>query len=209
MFHHRKSVALVGALLLTALPALATVHTVTVQNFSFTPRDLTVAQGDTVVWNCTSGTHNVHELSTPAVFYSGDPRTAPWQYTFVFNVAARTYDYWCDVHAPGMAGTVTVQASSAVGDQGAAQPERFGLDQNFPNPFNSRTTIRFSVPFETDARISVLNILGQKVGEVFAGRVTAGDHSVSFDASGLAGGLYFYRLETPAAVLTRTMLYLK
>lgn len=85
---------------------------VTVQNFSFTPADITITHGDTVVWNNISGFHSVHHNATPSVF--GTPAaSAPWTYQFIFSsVADSTYHYLCEVHPTLMHGTVTVTAPS-------------------------------------------------------------------------------------------------
>jgi hypothetical protein len=74
-------------------------------------------------------------------------------------------------------------------------PEKFELSQNYPNPFNPSTTIEYSLPFESDVEISVFNILGEKVRELVNSQMTAGNHSVNFNASYLASGLYIYRIE--------------
>ena len=88
-------------------------------------------------------------------------------------------------------------------------PSQISLDQNYPNPFNPATNIRFSLPGSAFVRLKVYSILGTEVAELANGTFPAGKHEVSFDASGLASGLYFYRLETPGAVLTRKMTLLR
>jgi plastocyanin len=197
-----------AAMLAAAHPSLATVYHVTVQNFSFTPRDLNVLVGDTVIWTNTGGFHNVHHTGTPSLF--GNSLGSGWTYQFVFNLPAARYDYVCQQHAPGMAGSVTVAATSGIEEPANPVANEFTLQQNYPNPFNSRTTIEFSVPFETNATIRVLNVLGQQVGQIFAGRIGAGQHRVDFNASGLSTGIYYYQLEAagvPAQI--RKMVYLK
>jgi hypothetical protein len=74
-------------------------------------------------------------------------------------------------------------------------PEKFELSQNYPNPFNPATTIEYSLLFESNVEISVFNILGEKVRELVNGQMAAGNHSVNFNASNLASGLYIYRIE--------------
>jgi len=74
-------------------------------------------------------------------------------------------------------------------------PESFELSQNYPNPFNPTTTIEYYLPFESDVEISVFNILGEKVKELVNGQLTAGVHTVNFNASNLASGIYIYRIE--------------
>lgn len=87
-------------------------HTVTASGMIFTPNALTISVGDTVVFDNVSGFHNVN--GTQATFptnpasFGNTIATAPWNYIFVFNIVGN-YDYQCDAHAPGMAGTITVQ----------------------------------------------------------------------------------------------------
>jgi plastocyanin len=190
-----------------ALPALATRHNVDVHNFAFVPATVTVAPGDSIVWTNSGGFHNVHHNATPSLF--GNTAGSGWTYTYVVSLSAGTYDYICEIHPASMVGHVIVQAPNAVGERTHAQIGGFALDQNYPNPFNSTTNIQFSVPFESDVHLTLMNVLGQQIGQIFQGHVTAGQHSVPFDASGLTTGIYFYRLETPSGVLVRKMSYLK
>ncbi len=72
----------------------------------------------------------------------------------------------------------------------------FALSQNYPNPFNPSTTILFTVPSTGHATLKVLNTLGQDVATLFNGEAQAGIvNQVQFNASGLASGMYFSRLE--------------
>ncbi len=88
-------------------------------------------------------------------------------------------------------------------------PKSFFLDQNFPNPFNPSTTIRFSVPHRSHVTLAVFNTLGQKVAELVNGDIDAGYHEVQFNASGMASGVYFYRLQADTYAQTRKLLLLQ
>lgn len=110
----RKLILLTVAGLLCVL-ANATIHTVTVNSNFFSPSALTIQAGDTVVWSCVSGCHNVNGdvatfPSNPASF-GNSVACAPWVYAFTFSTTG-VYDYQCDPHAPGMAGTITVNAAT-------------------------------------------------------------------------------------------------
>jgi hypothetical protein len=89
-------------------------------------------------------------------------------------------------------------------------PAVIGLSQNYPNPFNPNTQITFSVASTEQAKLVVYNILGQPVVTLFEG-IAIGQQSykLSFDASNLATGVYFYKLETPSRTDVRRMQLLK
>ena len=88
-------------------------------------------------------------------------------------------------------------------------PSWFGLDQNYPNPFNPSTTIRFSIPIETDVHLNVYNTLGQEVAKILNGRLKEGFHEVEFDAGSITSGIYFYRLEAEKFVDVKKMIIIK
>lgn len=73
-------------------------------------------------------------------------------------------------------------------------PDAFGLFQNYPNPFNPTTTIRFSLPKRKRVTLKVFDVLGREVATLFDAELHSGEHSVRFDARGLASGVYFFRL---------------
>jgi 1,4-alpha-glucan branching enzyme len=88
-------------------------------------------------------------------------------------------------------------------------PKSFNLDQNFPNPFNPSTMISFSMPNTGMVNLAVYNSIGQQVKVLVNEQMTPGKYSVSFDASGLSSGIYFYRLVTEGTVASRKMIVLK
>jgi hypothetical protein len=82
-------------------------------------------------------------------------------------------------------------------------PPGFYLEQNYPNPFNPSTTIRFSLPERMHARLSVYDVAGRFVTMLLDEEMSSGLHTVPFDASSLAGGVYFYKLEAGGFVQAR------
>jgi hypothetical protein len=88
-------------------------------------------------------------------------------------------------------------------------PESFALHQNYPNPFNPTTNIRFSLGRTSKVKLTVYNILGQKVATLIDSRMTAGPHAVQFEARQLPSGVYFYRLEAGDVILNKRMMLLK
>ncbi len=88
-------------------------------------------------------------------------------------------------------------------------PLSFALEQNFPNPFNPKTGVRFQVSGVSDVKITVYDVLGREVTVLVNERKTPGTYEVSFDGSGLASGTYICRMGAGAFVQTRTMVLLK
>jgi V8-like Glu-specific endopeptidase len=88
-------------------------------------------------------------------------------------------------------------------------PATFALEQNYPNPFNPSTTIKFSIPVETDVRLNVYNTLGQEVAEIINSRLKEGYYEAKFDAVDLTSGIYFYRLEADKFVDVKKMIIIK
>ncbi|TVQ66443.1 MAG: T9SS C-terminal target domain-containing protein [Balneolaceae bacterium] len=92
---------------------------------------------------------------------------------------------------------------------GADIPESLQLSQNYPNPFNPTTRIDFALPEAAQVTLEVYNMLGQQVATLENGHLSAGQHSVSFDASDLSSGIYLYRLQAGDQVLTRSLTLVK
>ncbi len=94
-------------------------------------------------------------------------------------------------------------------DDTFATPQQIELGQNYPNPFNPETNIAFTLPSPGRVKIEIFNILGQSVMTLLDKPMEAGDHTVEFDGAGLANGVYFYRLTTDGAVISKKMLLVK
>jgi len=88
-------------------------------------------------------------------------------------------------------------------------PRQIVLVENYPNPFRGQTTLGYSLPEPTPVQLVVFDMLGREVARLVQGVQQAGMHEVVFDAQKLPSGVYMYRLETPAQVLTRTMMQLR
>ncbi len=88
-------------------------------------------------------------------------------------------------------------------------PKVFSLEQNYPNPFNPTTNIDFSLDQDGLATLTIYNMVGQKVATLVDAKLAAGYHTVHFDASHLANGIYFYKLTSSGKVSVKKMLLLK
>ena len=88
-------------------------------------------------------------------------------------------------------------------------PQSYELGQNFPNPFNPVTTIHYTIPGVSHVKLEIFNVSGQSVAMLENKIKSAGHYEITWDAPGLASGIYFYRLVTPKYSATRKMLLLK
>lgn len=108
-----------------------------------------------------------------------------------------------DVSLLGIGNTPT-----AVDDQ-AGPPRAYTLEQNYPNPFNPSTTITYVLLKPGTVSLKVYNVLGEEIASLLEDNQAAGTHTVSFDASGLASGLYFYKLSTAEFTDVKKMILMK
>jgi len=88
-------------------------------------------------------------------------------------------------------------------------PAEFALAQNFPNPFNPSTTIRFEIPSPGFVMLKVFDVLGREIVTLVRDRVAAGEYSIAWNAVNCASGVYYYKLETANAVLVKKMILLR
>ncbi len=106
---------------------------------------------------------------------------------------------WFSVETPEIVENMYVDRIVAVNiltdvDDEAEKISRFDLSQNFPNPFNPSTKIKYSIPENSNVKLIVFNSLGEKVATIVNKYQTAGKHEANFNAENLSSGVYFYRL---------------
>jgi len=104
---------------------------------------------------------------------------------------------------------VIEEAGASDVEQEDHTPSKFSLFQNYPNPFNPTTTIAFNLPQHSNIKLLLYDVLGKVVKEIASGDFDAGSHEVRLDASGLAGGIYFYKLEAGSYVSTKKLVLMK
>ncbi len=99
-----------------------------------------------------------------------------------------------------MAAVSIAWLSAIIGTLSTAPPmgelsKQISLSQNYPNPFNPFTTIRYSLPHRSHVILTVYNALGQLVVNLVDADISPGSHEVQFNASNVASGVYFCRIQ--------------
>ncbi len=98
---------------------------------------------------------------------------------------------------------------TGVKNKGQNNPTSFSLSQNYPNPFNPSTVISYQLPLRSYVTLKIYDILGREVATLVNEVKNAGSYSITFNASNLATGIYFYRLQAGSFVQVRKMILLK
>lgn len=189
---------------------------VTVNGGSFSPSSRTINQGDQITWVWGGvGSHTTtHVPSGGPVLWNQTINSSNQEYTRTFNTAG-TFNYKCTPH--GFTGTITVNSTSGVLDEPGTDgtlPDNASLNQNSPNPFNAATQFEYSLSADGRVRLTVYNILGQEVAVLVDGFQPGGIHTALWDGRDGNGrdapsGVYFARLVTAKAMMTRKMVLLR
>lgn len=191
----------------------STIRNIMVSNFSFTPANINVTVGDTIKWTWSNGGHTTTCNGT-----NGTTRpagAAPWNsdlnsgsptFTYVIRVAG-LYHYVCEPHAPDMAGDINAVTSSV---SYLSEPvQSYDLSQNFPNPFNPVTNIKFSIPNSSKVVITVFNNAGKEMETLVNEKLNQGSYQVVWNAVNFTSGVYYYKIQTEGFIRTRKMLLIK
>ena len=105
--------------------------------------------------------------------------------------------------------SITPGATSVESDNDNKLPTDFSLEQNYPNPFNNATVIKYAIAKAGRYKMSVYNVLGQKVATLIDSDLQPGSHSVNFDAASLSSGVYIYSITGAGKTVTKKMVFLK
>jgi len=139
---------------------------------------------------------NFQEPDSIAVMIYAGENNSPWRADYASN--------------PGVAGYGIKMAITDIKDQiNNAIPKDYVLSQNYPNPFNPSTVISYALPKSGFVSLKIYNLLGKEIAVLVKGEMSAGNHSATFDASGLASGFYLYTLKAGGVSETRKMMLLK
>ena len=88
-------------------------------------------------------------------------------------------------------------------------PNQYALYQNFPNPFNPETIIKFDLPESDIVKLNIFNTLGEEVAQIVNEQLQAGTYYYNFNAENLPSGVYIYKLITSNYQSSNKMLLLK
>ncbi|MCH7955307.1 MAG: T9SS type A sorting domain-containing protein [Candidatus Marinimicrobia bacterium] len=96
-----------------------------------------------------------------------------------------------------------------VEEEVSSTPLSYQLSQNYPNPFNPVTTISYVLPTTSKVLLVIYNLLGEEIARLVDGIQPEGVHQITWDASGVSSGIYFYRIHAGEFIQTRKMLLLR
>ena len=102
-----------------------------------------------------------------------------------------------------------LNGTQGINNNEGSVPDNFELYQNFPNPFNPETTIKFVTRSAGNVSLQVYNTEGQEIENLFDGRVESGEHSFKFNAANYSSGIYFYKLSLENKIAVKKMICLK
>jgi hypothetical protein len=141
-------------------------------------------------------------------FFNIEQTFTPWYHTSRDSTTSLNMAYGAEVSRSGLAllletdgGLMSVEPWNT--------PAAFMLEQNYPNPFNGETIIRYSLPRESDVRVSIADLLGRELAVIAAGVEPAGTHQHTWNASALASGVYLCRMTSGSFTQTRKLLLVR
>ena len=91
----------------------------------------------------------------------------------------------------------------------ALKPSSFNLSNNYPNPFNPTTNIRYRIPHQTEVRIRIFDVLGNEIFTLVDEIKPTGKYETTFEAGGLSSGAYFYQLSCEEFTQTKKMMLVR
>jgi len=162
--------------------------------------------GGTVLWTTNGVAVSTAALSQelPLIINDGNNGTIiTWQDSRNFATTGP------DIFAQRVRSDGTLGGATGVDDDDHSLPTTFTLEQNYPNPFNPATTISFGLPSTIFVSLKVFDVLGKEVSHLLAEELAAGMYSQQWKATGLASGVYFYRLQAGKFVETRKLILLR
>ncbi len=145
----------------------------------------------------------------PETSWTPDQRSAYW------NMITAEEDKSFGIHNPkyiitGLKGAMKLLGvPTGVESYDSVIPNDYTLFQNYPNPFNPSTNIKFSLPKASNVRLTIYDAIGREVRTLLNNELSAGTHTIQWNASNLASGIYLYKIEAGDYVKVNKMLLLK
>lgn len=137
-------------------------------------------------------------ISYANTLHGNDYTTSSWRNFYAALVSAKNAmaaDYSASVSAATALGVANDNLKTAIRNLVQTVVKAFALAQNYPNPFNPTTVISYQLPVTSKISLKVYDLLGQEIVTLFEGIHQPGNYEATFDATGLAGGVYFYRMQ--------------
>ena len=149
---------------------------------------------------------SIDNKSFQTIFSVQANNSAGAEYSYIDAIEANAEIVYYRVKQVNYDGANVYSAQLKVG-QGESEP--LILAQNFPNPFNPKTSIEFELLKDSEVNVTIYNLEGQQVTKLFQGQLSKGVHKFTFDGSGLTSGIYLYKVTTPSFNTTRKMVLTK
>jgi len=177
-------------------PVSSSLSSATVNSFAFAGTKLFAAIRDSGIYVATdSGT-------------AWTPANSGLNSAFVYSLAVCGTNLFAGVQNGGVWRRPLSEMVTSAGLLESPGPTEYALEQNYPNPFNPTTTIKFELPRASHVNLSVFDILGREVSVLVNERKDGGVYEMKFDGSGMASGVYFYRLQAGTYGETKKLLLL-
>lgn len=158
------------------------------------------------VYPTNNGTQNDIEWETIGFVPGFGTTTEPKSYTFTDeNILSGIFKY--RLKQKDFDGTFTY--SNEIEVKLNFTPKEFVLNQNYPNPFNPKTNIQYAISSRQFVTLKVYDLLGNEIATLVNEEKSVGEYKVTFDATGLSSGIYFYQLKAGNFIQTKKMIHLK
>ncbi len=174
------------------------------------------SNGHSEVFFLTNGSARILDASTSAVIYAWP---SSYQYYGLSTTTGNnTIDAYFRTSSSGSYSFVVyslgITTSALDGNDNSTLPSRMTLEQNFPNPFNPRTVIEYSIPHADHVSVEIYDVTGRLVKTLVSGRQEAGPHFTSWDGTGnaasiVSSGTYFSVVRIGNDIQSRKMIFLK
>ena len=171
--------------------AKATIHTVTVQNFSFSPSSVNAMVSDTILWTWASGSHTTTSTSVPAgaATWNQSMNSSSTTFQYVITVAG-TYNYKCTPHASsGMTGTINATNPTGINQVTKSEPSI----SFYPNPVNDKLFINLKNFIADKGQIIIYDVLGREINRQQI-QIYRGENEYALNVTDLRRGFYFVKV---------------